>query len=193
VRDGQETSRGHPSGCVYLSSTRDRAFVERIVAALRRHGIPCWYAPTGILGAQQWQDEIGRALRRCNWFLVVLSRSASRSKWVKRELQYALQDDRYNDRILAIVKAPGDYSTCPGHYPRSNKSISPAISTVPAPACSGSGASSTSLIDRELRGGSPRGPGSSVRGGEGGDEEYGSVGSSRFHVANSSHCRADAR
>jgi hypothetical protein len=83
--------------------------VERVVAVLHRHGIACWYAPTGILGGQQWQDQIGRALRRCTWFLVVLSENALKSKWVKRELHYALKDDRYNDQILAIVKAPGDY------------------------------------------------------------------------------------
>ena len=58
---------------VFVShSSRDRAFVKRIVAVLRRHGISCWYAPSDILGAQQWQDEIGRALKQCNWFLLVL-------------------------------------------------------------------------------------------------------------------------
>jgi hypothetical protein len=98
----------HPD--VFIShSSRDRVFVEKIVAVLRRHGIACWYAPTNILGAQQWQDEIGRALRRCNWFLLVLSKNALKSKWVKRELAYALEDDRYNDRILSIVKTPGKY------------------------------------------------------------------------------------
>ena len=62
------------NACVSVShSSRDRAFVERIVAVLRRHGIACRYAPNDILGAQQWQDEIGRALRTCNWFLIVLS------------------------------------------------------------------------------------------------------------------------
>ena len=91
-------------------SSRDRIFVERIVYELRRHGLACWYAPSEILGAQQWQDEIGRALRRCNWFIIVLSRNALRSKWVKRELAYVLDDNRYDGRILAIVKTPGDYS-----------------------------------------------------------------------------------
>jgi hypothetical protein len=98
----------HPD--VFISyASRDRAFVERIVAVLRRHGISCWYAPASIRGAQQWQDEIGRALRRCNWFLLVLSKNALKSKWVKREPHYALEDDRYNDRILSIVKTPGNY------------------------------------------------------------------------------------
>ena len=57
-------ARRHRDLCpnVFVShSSRDRAFVERVVAVLRRHGIASWYAPTGILGTQQWQDEIGRA------------------------------------------------------------------------------------------------------------------------------------
>jgi hypothetical protein len=31
------------------------------------------------------------------------------SKWVRRELSYALEDDHYNEHILSIVKTPGDY------------------------------------------------------------------------------------
>jgi hypothetical protein len=98
----------HPD--IFIShSTRDRVFVERIVGILHRHGIACWYAPTAILGAQQWQDEIGRALGRCNWFLLVLSKNSQESKWVERELAYALEDDRYNEHIVSVVKTPGDY------------------------------------------------------------------------------------
>ena len=104
----RRASTHHPD--VFIShSSRDRVFVEKLVGVLREHGIACWYAPTAILGAQQWQDEIGHALRRCNWFLLVLSKNSLESKWVKRELSYALEDDRYNEHILSIVKTPGDY------------------------------------------------------------------------------------
>jgi len=99
-----------PANVFISHSSRDRVFVERIVTVLRRHGIACWYAPNNILGAEQWQDEIGRALRQCNWFLLVLSKNALKSKWVKRELAYALEDDRYDERILLIVKTPGNYN-----------------------------------------------------------------------------------
>jgi len=96
---------------VFIShSSRDRVFVERIVAVLGRYHIAYWYAPKNILGAQQWQDEIGLALRQCNWFLLVLSKNVLTSKWVKRELAYALENNRYNARILSIRKTPGDYS-----------------------------------------------------------------------------------
>jgi hypothetical protein len=58
---------------VFLShSARDRRFVERLAGVLREHGIPVWYSRTNIVGAKQWHDEIGKALTRCDWFVVVL-------------------------------------------------------------------------------------------------------------------------
>jgi hypothetical protein len=51
---------------VFLShSDRDRPFVTELADMMRHHGIPVWYSRTNILGAQQWHDEIGAALRRC--------------------------------------------------------------------------------------------------------------------------------
>ena len=56
---------------VFLShASADRAFADRVADVLRRHGIPVWYSPTNILGAQQWHDEIGAALKRCDWWVV---------------------------------------------------------------------------------------------------------------------------
>ncbi|MBM3224480.1 MAG: TIR domain-containing protein, partial [Candidatus Tectomicrobia bacterium] len=59
---------------MFLSySSLDQDFVIRVVNALRRHGVLAWHSQTNIMGAQQWHDEIGAALHRCDWFLVVLS------------------------------------------------------------------------------------------------------------------------
>src|SRR5213596_3586056 len=61
-----------------------------------------------ILGAQQWHDEIGAALKRCDWFLVVLSPHSADSMWVKRELMFALQLKRFADRIIPVLYQPCD-------------------------------------------------------------------------------------
>ena len=58
----------------------DRPFVNRLVDVLRRHATPVWYGETNIQGVQQWHDEIGAALRRCDWFVLVLSPDAVASK-----------------------------------------------------------------------------------------------------------------
>ena len=89
---------------VFLShSSQDRQFASDLAGVVRRHGIPVWYSQTNILGAQQWQDEIGAALQRCDWFALVLSPNSAESMWVKRELSYALQQNRFENRIVPIV------------------------------------------------------------------------------------------
>jgi hypothetical protein len=74
---------------------------------LTAHGLRTFYSKKNIQGAQQWHDEIGAALRRCTWFAVILSPQSVRSTWVKRELVYALQQNRYDGRIVPIL-----YRTC---------------------------------------------------------------------------------
>ncbi len=95
---------------VFLShSSRDRNFASRLAEMLRTHGIPIWYSQTNIRGAQQWHDEIGAALRRCDWFLVVLSPNSVESIWVKRELLFALQQHHFVGRIVPLILAPCEY------------------------------------------------------------------------------------
>ena len=95
---------------VFLShASRDIQFVEALVGVLRRHGIPVWYSRTNIRGAQMWHDEIGAALRRCDWFVLVLSPGAVASPWVKRELLYSLQESRYAGRIVPLLHEPCAY------------------------------------------------------------------------------------
>jgi hypothetical protein len=95
---------------VFLShSSQDRQFASDLAGTMRRHGIPVWYSQTNILGAQQWQDEIGAALQRCDWFAIVLSPQSAGSMWVKRELSYALQQNRFENRIVPLTYQPSDF------------------------------------------------------------------------------------
>lgn len=103
---------------VFLShSDVDGEFATSVAEALRRHGVPVWYSRTDILGAQQWHDEIGAALDRCDWFVVVLSPNAVESIWVKRELLYALQQERFENRILPLLYEACDYNRLSGLFP----------------------------------------------------------------------------
>lgn len=89
---------------IFLShSDQDRQFVERLVSVMRRHGLPVWYSRTDVLGGQQWHDEIGEALRRCDWFVLVLSPSALESMWVKREMNFALNQNRFENKIVPLL------------------------------------------------------------------------------------------
>ena len=95
---------------VFLShSSEDQPFAAEITGLLRRHGIPVWYSRTNIIGAQQWHDEIGAALRRCDWLVVLLSPHSVDSVWVKREVLFSLNDHRYAERIVPVLYQPCDY------------------------------------------------------------------------------------
>jgi len=95
---------------VFIShSSRDATTTASLTETLRNHGVPAWHSPTTLIGAQEWQDEIGRALRRCDWFLVLLSENSINSIWVKRELGYALRHSQYEGKILPVTLEPCDY------------------------------------------------------------------------------------
>lgn len=97
---------------IFLShSSSDRDFADSIAKTLRNHGIPIWYSQTNILGAQQWQDEIGEALNRCDWFAVILSPNSVESMWVKRELMFALNENKFADKIVPVLYKPCEFNT----------------------------------------------------------------------------------
>lgn len=95
---------------IFLShSSTNRAIASAVAETLRNHGVPVWYSSTNIMTAQLWQDEIGKALRRCDWFIVLVSPAAIDSTWVKRELMYALNHSQYDDHIMPITVRDCDY------------------------------------------------------------------------------------
>src|SRR5437588_472308 len=90
-------------------ASQDDAKARRLRKVLIDHGVSVWFSPHHIMGAEQWQDEIGKALARCDWFIVALTPAAVRSMWVKRELQYALSQERYQERIIPLLFKKCDY------------------------------------------------------------------------------------
>jgi len=106
-----------PQEAFLSHSDSDRGFVEQLANVLRHHGVPVWYSRTNIVGAQQWQDEIGAALGRCDWFLLVLSPRSLESMWVKRELSYVLQQPRFENKIAPILYESCDFEGLPWVLP----------------------------------------------------------------------------
>jgi hypothetical protein len=105
----RKTRNTTPSEVFLSHASVDRAFAGRLADELRRHRVPVWYSERSIGGAQQWLDEIGAALRRCDWFIVVLTPAAVRSKWVKRELTYALREDQYDQHVVPLLVKDCNY------------------------------------------------------------------------------------
>ena len=92
------------TGELFLShATPDRAFVARLTKRLAARKIQYFYSKRHIAGARQWHDELGVALERCSWFVLILSKKSVKSQWVKRELLFALQARRYRERIVPVL------------------------------------------------------------------------------------------
>ncbi len=128
-----------PADEIFLShSSRDHRFVDRLVEFLRQHGLSAWCSRHHVRGAEQWHDEIGDALRRCNRFVLVLSPSALKSGWVKRELVYAL-NERHTKLCRSCIEnaMPSRFL---GRCTNGSSSTSPAASKMDAKNCFGSGA-----------------------------------------------------
>ena len=46
---------------------------------------------------------IGGALQKCNWLLIVGSPAATRNRWVRDEVTYALVERRYRNRVVPLL------------------------------------------------------------------------------------------
>ncbi len=73
--------------------------------ALEMNGISCWMAPDSIAGGTNYASEVPKAIRACDVFVLVLSKSSQESKWVPKEVDLAINESK---RILpfAIDDAP---------------------------------------------------------------------------------------
>lgn len=95
---------------IFLShSDQDRQFVEELVDMMRRHGLRVWYSRSNVLGGQQWHDEIGEAILRCDWFVLVLSPNAVGSTWVKKELMFSFHLNHFENKMIPLLHQPCNY------------------------------------------------------------------------------------
>lgn len=86
-------------------SHEDSAFCQALVTALRESGADVWYDEHNM-GAGHLMDVIQQELDRRKIFIVILSRNAFGSKWVKRETTWAYElFDRDPTRVILPVTA----------------------------------------------------------------------------------------
>jgi len=77
---------------VFISYARkDKSFVKKLAGELEGQGIIVWWDYDSLKGGQDWQKEIERGIKQCNFFLVTLTPEAIASEWVGNEITYASQ------------------------------------------------------------------------------------------------------
>src|SRR5215204_7658608 len=95
---------------VFLShASADGETARLIKKALEAHGIPVWFSVHHLVAGENWQAGIGEALDRCDWLVVILSPAARESMWVRRELEYAFQQPKFDRKVIPFILQPGSY------------------------------------------------------------------------------------
>lgn len=80
---------------VFISySSKDAAIANQIVEYLENNGYKCWIAPRNITSGHDYTDMINDAIMACRAVVVVMSRKALQSQWVKKELATATSNNK---------------------------------------------------------------------------------------------------
>jgi adenylate cyclase len=89
---------------VFISHNRnDRGFVkEKLIDALRYHGIDTWYSGDDIRGGEAWVQSIHNGLKECEWVVVVVSQNSAGAPWVHEEINIAAAETRRHGKIFSI-------------------------------------------------------------------------------------------
>jgi len=91
---------------IFLSYAReDMGMAKRLYDDLKRFGLNIWFDQESILGGQNWKVEVKKAIRKSNYFLVILSKnSVSHEGYVQKEIRIALekQELRSESKIFII-------------------------------------------------------------------------------------------
>lgn len=89
---------------VFIShACADKTFVRKVVAGLEEAGFEAWDASREILPGDNWVDKTARALQESEAMVVLLSPDALRSSAVRREIDYALGEQRYSNRLIPVL------------------------------------------------------------------------------------------
>lgn len=72
----------------YASQNKETAF--DIVNSLEKRGMKCWVAPRDVRPGEDYPAEIIRGIERSNCLVLVLSEAANNSKFVRREVERAV-------------------------------------------------------------------------------------------------------
>lgn len=93
---------------IFISySRRDQEFVTRLASELDQQVAGVWFDQSDIQVGQQWHDEIMDGIRACKALILVLSPDAAESRYVREELNKALE---LGKPIIPILYRPANWS-----------------------------------------------------------------------------------
>ncbi|MBT7191098.1 MAG: toll/interleukin-1 receptor domain-containing protein [Anaerolineae bacterium] len=93
---------------IFISySRRDQEFVTRLAADLDTRVAGAWFDQSAIQVGQNWHDEIMDGIRECKAFVLVLSPDAAESRYVREEVNKALE---LGKPIIPVLYRPAKWT-----------------------------------------------------------------------------------
>ena len=89
---------------VFLShSSDDRDLLRKITDELKRAGMEVWDDTREIYPGDNWAQVTSQALEESQAMVVLLTPESIGSKWIKWDIQYALGNISYNQRLIPVL------------------------------------------------------------------------------------------
>lgn len=94
---------------VFLSHAHsDERLAERVSRILEDAGLQVWDATREIMPGDNWAATLGNALQESQAMVVLVTPDAMRSKWVRWEIEYALGQTRFRERLVPVFVGDPD-------------------------------------------------------------------------------------
>ena len=94
---------------VYLSHAHsDERLAARVSRILEDAGLQVWDATREIMPGDNWAATLGNALQESQAMVVLVTPDAMRSNWVRWEIEYALGQIRFRERLIPVVAGDPD-------------------------------------------------------------------------------------
>ena len=89
---------------IYLSySHKDSELAKQISDELLKSGLDVWDAETEIFPGDNWAEKVSNALEDSDAMVVLVSPDSLGSRTVQREIEYALGNKAYRNRLITVL------------------------------------------------------------------------------------------
>lgn len=92
---------------VFISYSQDDAeTAKQFGEALSAAGYRPFVADEVLSTGSNWSKAIGNALEHSDAIVILISPASMRSRWMQREIEYALSSPRFEDRVFSLLIKP---------------------------------------------------------------------------------------
>jgi hypothetical protein len=89
---------------VFISYAQsDEKLAAKVGDILKKSGLTVWDYRRDILPGDLWSEKASQALRDSDAMVVLLTPEAARSKQVRSEIDYALTQNTFKNRLIPVV------------------------------------------------------------------------------------------